>query len=146
MGKASGPNKKTGNPMVGFLVLVVIGVVMVLTVKDCSAPDKETQAALEIIREEFWDQENRRLNPYDLTAAQNPRGDGIFVYHEDENGICWFVIDGEGYPLNGRTKGFTPNLRWSNDNPNLDWSRTGLPLGGIGEEQLKEILAGGNAN
>ena len=68
----------------------------------------------------------------DLKTATNTQGDGTFVYVEQtsffgvERFVIWLVVDGVAYPLNGATKGVTPELPFPLDADPVVWERTGL--------------------
>lgn len=68
----------------------------------------------------------------DLASMDYPRGDGVFVYSPEtrysgtERLIVWVVVGNVAYPINGVTKGITPDLPWPRDALESTWSNTNL--------------------
>jgi len=72
------------------------------------------------------------INPDDLQAIKNPKGEGVFVYipktnfYSIERFFLWMVIDNNAYAINGATKDLTPTLNFPRDANEQVWGETNL--------------------
>ena len=68
----------------------------------------------------------------EFKTKQNPKGEGIFVYHNKTQFFgfkkhhIWLVINHEAYPFNGSSKMLTDSLKWPIDADQEVWKSTGL--------------------
>lgn len=138
--------KKQTNSGVKGLVVSVLIVIGILVFGACIAPDSDTETSPPVPPSASRADAMRaitavgavldRNNQLGVTASHlrsidNPRGDGILVYHPEtrfsgvERYLIWLVLDGTPHPLNGPSKTLTPNQPWPRDAGDR-WDATGL--------------------
>ena len=95
--------------------------------------EEEIDNAIETITQELqYNTTEIVLKPENFLFAENPVGDGVFIYEPEtrffgvERYFVWVVLDNHIILINGATKNMTPNLPYSREVPSELWNRTNL--------------------